>query len=159
MKGFVKNMLFLIGGLTTGLIVGMAVNESMKGGKEKLAVQKLSEFYVVLLQWLKVHQEDRSLEAYFMKNGYRSIAIYGMKELGEALLWELENSSIEVKYAIDRDANTLYVPIDIYTPEENLERVDAVVVTAIHYFKEIEAALSEKMDCPIISLEDVVREA
>ena len=39
-----------------------------------------------------------------------------------------------------------------------LETVDAVVVTAITFFDEIEERLSEKVDCPIISLEDILYE-
>jgi hypothetical protein len=36
--------------------------------------------------------------------------------------------------------------------------VDAIVVTAITFFDEIEEKLSEKIDCPIISLDDILYE-
>ncbi len=41
-----------------------------------------------------------------------------------------------------------------------LERpVDAIVVTAITFYDEIKEELSRKIDCPIISLEDILYEA
>ena len=48
--------------------------------------------------------------------------------------------------------------MDVVTPEDFLEEVDVIVVTAIHYFDEIESMLGEKVDYPIISLEDIIYE-
>ena len=42
--------------------------------------------------------------------------------------------------------------------EDDLKPVDAIVVTAITFFDEIKEKLSEKIDCPIISLEDILYE-
>jgi len=42
--------------------------------------------------------------------------------------------------------------------DDSLEDVDVVIVTAITFFDEIETKLSEKLDCPIISLEDILYE-
>ena len=44
------------------------------------------------------------------------------------------------------------------TPDDELEPVDVIVVTAIYYFDEIEDMLSEKVDYPVISLEDILYE-
>ena len=81
-----------------------------------------------------------------------------MKELGERLYDELRDSEVEVKYIIDKNADAIYADIDVLTPEDELEEVDAIVVTAIHYFDEIEEMLEQKVDCPILSLEDIVYE-
>ena len=42
--------------------------------------------------------------------------------------------------------------------EEKLEKVDAIIVTAVSFFDQIEEELSEKISCPIISLEDILYE-
>ena len=42
--------------------------------------------------------------------------------------------------------------------EDDLAVVDSVVVTAITFFDEIEEQLLQKMDCPILSLEDILYE-
>ena len=41
---------------------------------------------------------------------------------------------------------------------EELEKVDVIVVTAITFFESIENELSSKVEYPIVSLEDVLYE-
>ena len=81
-----------------------------------------------------------------------------MSYAGETLLDELRDSEIEVAYGIDNRADSIYLDLDIVTMEDDLEEVDAVVVTAITYFEEIVEALERKLDCPILSLEDILYE-
>ena len=114
----------------------------------------------MLNQWLLLKQEGKSLEKYFAENGYKTIAIYGMGEMGNRLYDELKNSSVvEIKYAIDKNAAGTYSELEVFDPDDEMTEVDAVIVTAIFAFDEIEDELSEKIQCPIISLEDVVYEA
>ena len=82
-----------------------------------------------------------------------------MKELGVSLLEELNQADVEVKYCIDRDADNIYMNIDIFKPDDNLPEVDVVVVTAMHNFEEISQHIEKKLKCKIVSLEDVVWEA
>ena len=109
-------------------------------------------------QWLQIRQEGKTLVEYFTRNGFKTVAVYGMKELGERLCDELKGSDVTVRYAIDRNADTIYADVDVVTPEEELAEVDVIVVTAITYFDEIEEMLCEKVDCPIVSLEDILYE-
>lgn len=118
--------------------------------------KKFREFYEILLMWLQDKHDGRNLESFFNKHGYKSVAIYGFRELGMALVEELKNSDIEVKYAIDRDARTIHVDYKLVTPDDSLEPVDVVVVTAIHYFDSIKYAMKDKIHCPIVSLEEVI---
>ena len=92
------------------------------------------------------------------KNKYEKIAIYGLSYAGETLLSELQDSSIQIAYGIDQNADSIYSDINVYSLEDSLEPVDVVVVTAITFFNEIEKKLSGKIDCPIISLEDILYE-
>ena len=39
-----------------------------------------------------------------------------------------------------------------------LAKVEAVIVTAITFFEEIEEKLSQKMECPVLSIEDILYE-
>ena len=71
---------------------------------------------------------------------------------------ELEGSGITIKYGIDQRASNIYEEFDVVSPEDELEEVDAIVVTPIKFFDEIEERLSEKVNCPIISLEDILYE-
>ncbi len=114
--------------------------------------------FLMMNQWVRVKQEGKNLTEYFEKNGYHRIAVYGMSYAGETLIEELKGTKTEVAYGIDRNADTIYSDIDIVSMEDSLEAVDAVVVTAITFFDEIEQKLSEKMECPVLSLEDILYE-
>lgn len=151
----------VLGGVA-GVVTGTSVAISRKCNQIMNVVEdkkrKMDSYYFLLNQWLLLRQEGKTLAEYFEQNNYKEIAIYGMKELGERLCDELKNSGVVVKYAIDKNAGTIYVDgnVDIVTPEEILEPVDVIVVTATYYFDEIEESLHEKVNCPIISLEDIV---
>ena len=74
------------------------------------------------------------------------------------MIEELKGTAIEVAYGIDQKADSIFSDINVVSPEYCLDNVDAIVVTAIHFFDEIEEKLSEKVDCPILSLEDILYE-
>lgn len=114
--------------------------------------------FLMMNQWVKVKQEGKNLSAYFEKNGYKRIAIYGMSYVGKTLADELKNTDTVVAYGIDKNADSVYSDVNIVSMEDGLEAVDAVVVTAITFFEEIEGALTAKIKCPVISLEDVLYE-
>ena len=118
--------------------------------------KKIVSYYALLNQWLKIKQQGKSLTEYFHKNDIQSIAIYGYKELGERLYDELKGSDIEIKYIIDKNIDYIRAEIDVYSPDESLPQVDAIVVTATYYYDEIEDELNDLGDFLIISLEDVV---
>ncbi|NBH82472.1 hypothetical protein D7X88_05080 [bacterium C-53] len=143
----------IAGGATgVGKIIGGKLTEARQFSDKHLAL------FLMMNQWVKVKQEGKHLASYFEENEYKKIAIYGMSYAGETLVDELRGSSITIAYGIDKKADTLYADVDIVTLDETLDEVDAVVVTAITFFDEIEAKLSEKLDCPILSLEDILYE-
>lgn len=147
--------------MLVGAAAGAGAVGKKTGGKLNQArsmSDKHLALYLMMNQWVKVKQEGKNLSSYLEKNGYKKIAIYGMNYVGETLLSELEGTGVQVAYGIDRNADGIYSEIDIVTMEDSLEEVDAVVVTAITFFDEIEEKLCEKISCPIISLEDILYE-
>ena len=129
------------GGAAAGKVSSKKINELMEGHK------KVHELYMAFDQWLRIRQEGKTLAEYFEKNNYKTAAIYGMKD-----------SDITVSYIIDKNADSIYADVDVVTPDDELGPVDVIVVTAIYYFDEIEENLSGKIDCPIVSLEDILYE-
>lgn len=159
-KAISKAISVLAGGAAGAMAGSMAMNSVMgKKLKDKNEwFKKVVSYYHLYDQWLSIRQQGKSLVDYFERNNYKTVAIYGMKELGERLYDELKGSDVAVKYFIDKNADELYADTDIFTPDEELKPVDVIVVTATYYFDDIEEMLSEKVDYPIISLEDVVYE-
>ena len=81
-----------------------------------------------------------------------------MSYAGETLVDELKDSCIQVTYAIDKNAGTVYENVNIVSPEEGLENVDAIIVTAITFYEEVKENLTKKISVPILSLEDLLYE-
>ncbi len=157
MKKGVIGALSALAGVVAGIgVAGQTIGKRIK--QKQLMSDKHLALFLMMNQWVKVKQEGKNLASYFEKNGYRKIAVYGMSYAGETFVNELKDSQIELKYGIDKNADQLYADIDIVTLEDNLEEVDAIVVTPIFFFEEIEEQLSQKFDCPIISLEEVLYE-
>lgn len=145
----------------TGAVVGAAtVGKTMVEKVEK--TRKMSDKHLALFQmmnqWVRVKQEGKNLSEYFERNNYKKIAIYGMSYAGETLVEELRRTKTEVVYGIDRNADSIYSDVDIVSLEDDLTEVDAIIVTAITFFDELEEEISKKADCPIISLEDILYE-
>lgn len=114
--------------------------------------------FKVLNNWLKLKHSGKTLKKFFEDNYINTIAIYGMGELGIRLYEELSELDVEVLYAIDQNADNIVgvENLEIITLNGNLKDVDAVIVTPIHFFDEIEKTLEEKGVKNIVSLEDVV---
>lgn len=154
-------------GAIAGSIIGGAVGATIGVGYEFIKeekrldkmednLKKFESFYRLLNTWVEMKQEGKNLAEYFEYNNINTIAIYGMKELGERLVKELENSRIEIKYVIDQNADQIETDFKKVKPDDELEPVDAIVVTAIYFYQDIEEKLSKKVDYEIISLEDAV---
>lgn len=157
MKKAVISAVSALAGAAAG--AGVAGKREMDRRKAEQAMSgKHLALFLMMNQWVKVKQEGKNLSEYFERNGYKRIAIYGMSYAGETLSDELKGTGISVAYGIDKKADSIYADMDIFSMEDRLEPVDAIVVTAVTFFDEIEEKLSEKMDCPIISLEDVLYE-
>lgn len=117
-----------------------------------------------LKRWFELKCENKPLSPYFERNGYTRIAIYGMSDLGTYLLKELADSPVRVLYGIDRQAEKAagklaagrWAGLPIRKPEDTLPEADAIIVTAVYFFSEIDEQLRQKVTCPVISLEDVL---
>lgn len=153
-KGVISVLSTMVGAATGAGLTAKQIAKEVKRQKE-LADKHLA-LYLLMNQWVKVKQEKKSIADYLKNNGYREIAIYGMNYVGETLLNELAGSDIKVKYAIDKNADNIFMDIDVVLPDQILDEVDAVIVTPITFFDEIEELLEKKINCPILSVEDIL---
>lgn len=157
MKKSVISVVSILAGAAAGAVAARKIT-GKRLEKTGAMLNKMHSLFLLMNRWVNVKQKGKNLASYFEKNGYQKIAVYGMSYAGETLLEELRGSSVEVLYGIDQKSDVIYSDIEVMKPEDSLKKVDAVVVTAITFFDEIEETLSAKMDCPIISLEDILDE-
>lgn len=157
-----KGVLSVLSALTGAAVgAGTLGYQKVKQHERDFKVIKKNEAILKMFnQWLIIKQEGKSIAAYLKENNFKKIAIYGMSYAGERLLDELKGTDIEVLYAVDQNADRMFAEVDMITKEEivHQQEVDAVIVTAIYFFDDIEEEMSKLVDCPIVSLEDIIYE-
>ncbi|RKI43225.1 hypothetical protein D7V86_00955 [bacterium D16-51] len=124
--------------------------------KREKTIFKFKSYYNILNHWLDFKHMGKNIENYFIQNNYKKIAIYGMGELGFHLMDELQDTEIEVLYAVDDGLCAHKVRTMIKHNCDDLPEVDAVIVTPIFAYDKIKVQLEKKLSCSIISLEDVI---
>ena len=154
-----KSILMGVSALSGAVIGASASSLKLNGiiAEKQNEKEKFRIMYQLMEKWMRIKQKGQSIETYFNTYGYKNIAIYGLGDIGKLLIIELKDSSVNVVYGIDRNANATDA-IKVVSPNEDLENVDVIVVTAIAYFGEIDQLLSEKVQCPVISFEDIIYE-
>ena len=147
----------LIGGVV-GAVVISNLNQKMLLEKDR-KIDKFKSYYHMVNQWLAIKQNGKRLTDYLETKGYKTIAIYGLGEMGRSLINELEKSKIEIAYGLDKVIGNSFDSIKTYLLDEIediKEDVDVVIVTAIFAFDEIYNNIVDNFNCPIISLEDII---
>lgn len=118
---------------------------------------KMRDDYYLLNHWIELKNFDKNISTYFEEMGYKRIAIYGMAELANRFMEDLNKSDIKVIYGIDRDVSCTITRLrEVYSPEGKLPESDVIVVMPYYAFQTIRKELQTKVTCPIISIEDVV---
>ncbi len=155
MKKILFVMLSVISGAAICAVIMRKFSKDAAQNQEKKII-RLKSYYDVLNQWVSFLHSGNRIEEYFINNSYKTVAVYGMGELGNRFIEELKGSSVNVKYGVDKNISEVRSDIPVYQLEEDLPEVDVVVVTAVFAFDKIAEDLSEKYDCPVVSLEDVI---
>ncbi|RKI79318.1 hypothetical protein D7V90_15980 [bacterium 1xD42-87] len=120
-------------------------------------LQKSILFYWVLTRWLGNMIDGQSVAERITALGYSAVAVYGYAEIGQLLCRELQKSGVEVAYVLDRKVKKAERDdLPVYVPKKGLPEVDAVIVTAVYYYEEIEKELSEFGFKNVISFNELV---
>jgi hypothetical protein len=160
MKKRAESFIAGIGGMIAGIVMGRYFQRRREKKRLYFVGQerdKFQDYYYLLSHWLEAKNNGGNVTEYFIERGCQRIAVYGMGELANRLCEDLQGSEVEVMYGIDRDVcNTISRIPDIYSPEDSLPSVDAVVVTPFYAFDSIQEMLTRKVRCPVISIEEVI---
>lgn len=119
-------------------------------------IDKFQCYYELLSSWLGLRNRGIYLREYFKSHNYKKVAIYGMGDMGLRLYEELEDTGIEVSYAIDKRTGMKLSGLKVAAPDNKLLEVDVIVVTPVTEFIQIRKKLEKICDYKIISLEDII---
>lgn len=123
-------------------------------------------YFNTLMKWKENEQKKHTIARKLRKAGCTRVAIYGMQKIGWILCNELMDAGIEVVYAIDRDAERLAcnapftdIPdVRLNLPDDELEQVDLIIVTALQSYQEIKERLAAKYSYKIVSLKELLED-
>ena len=153
-------------------VVEECENETLKGETEDIPIyydaeetiflkkkmKNLLRYNTLVNNWLCLKERRIDFSLYFNRYGYQNIAIYGMGRLGMHLLYELHESSVKVSCGIDENNERIECEVDVYNPKQKIPKIDAVVITITDQYSEISRRLRKNIDCPMITIEEVVQE-
>jgi len=108
--------------------------------------------------WVSKIQKGKNIEEWFKRKNIHNIGIYGMSHLGQRLSDELKETSVSVKFVVDKNVKDTFTDMKIYSPEDEFENVELIVVTANFYFDEIKKIIEKKGDYKIISIKEIIME-
>lgn len=113
----------------------------------------------IMLKWKQLNQNKILVEQWFVSRGYKKIAVYGLGEIGKALVKEILNSDIEVSYIIDKNINGVsYRGIPVVNLKCVLQEVDCVVVTTMRNFEEVQEEMEKKGRFRLVAFKDMIEE-
>lgn len=154
-----KKTVAVLGGSIIGAGVGgfiMYKSQGKKLVKLQRECDKYLEMFLLLDTWLLNRNNEKKISDYLEKKGIQRVAIYGMGYVGKKLYEELSDEHIEIAYLIDKNKNIHIDDKFIKSPDEELDLVDAIIVTAIYDFEEVRDMMEERCSSPIISLSDII---
>jgi len=109
-------------------------------------------------KWIQNKESGKAIKDYLSELNIQTIAIYGMSDAGKRLYNELKNTNIKIEYAVDKRVVETEEEILILSPNDELRRTDAIIVTAIYDFPKIAEMLKYKTESCIIPLEQIIYE-
>lgn len=112
--------------------------------------------FMLLKQWIYLYQYDHKVYHWLKKNGIKTVAIYGMSDIGQLLYYDLSGNKIDVKYVMDKNYEYMNSEVPIYPLENSLERVDIVIVTVIGANENLLKSIKQNTGSEVITLEEII---
>jgi len=118
--------------------------------------KKIYKYYKFLYWWYIDKNRIKKLKKICNDRKWNNVAIYGMGPIGELIMKSFQDAGVEVMYGIDRNPDTIFFDIDIYTLEEELPKTDAIIITPFVYEKEIKEQLASKVSGDLIVVTELL---
>lgn len=119
-------------------------------------LKRYKSLYQLECLWREWEKERKEFGVFLMRYSINTVAIYGMGRQGKLLYEALKKEGVEIRYAIDKKTIGNKGRLLILSPESELPEVDLVIVTVLYEYNLIAQKMRRKLDCPIISLEQIL---
>jgi len=135
----------------------MAGNEMRVISSKEKKKDKFQIYFNVMNQWLQVYENHsfKNMKNYFDNKGILTVAIYGYGVMGKHLHKVLSQLGIEVQYIIDKNVKEEDCELPVVRPHDKMDYVDAVIVSLVAEFADIECILKKNYGGHIVSIEEI----
>lgn len=111
----------------------------------------------VMNRWMTIIENGGCLTDFFANDKSKSIAVYGIGMLGRRLVRELKTKGYNIVYGIDElKKHNEY--IDVFSPDDDLQEVDIVVVTVLEDEDVIKTIEESSFAGRIVTLVDILNQ-
>lgn len=121
-------------------------------------LDRFHKMFYVMDKWMELKQQGMELVNYLEEKNLRQIAVYGMNLLARRIIAELDSSSVKVAYVIDKNSDFLEEEIRTFSPDQDLEDVDLVIVALVEGEEKIRKKLEKKYKFSAWSFSDILVE-
>lgn len=125
----------------------------------KKDLRRMHKLFSIANYWLLLDIGGDKLGMKIEKKGYQTVAIYGMGELGIRFIEELKlNTSVNVLYGIDRNADRISTYIPVYKLEDiqKKQSPELVIITAYGIDEWLKDNIRKAVGCDIVSIEELI---
>ena len=113
-----------------------------------------------LYRWIKLGQVGIRIEHLLSKRNIEKVAIYGFDKIAKCLVYELENSSIQIQAIIDKRGEQIEICNKPIYSLDNIAEVeaDAIILCPVAPYELVKRELEMHTDIKIITFEEVIYE-
>jgi Glycosyltransferases, probably involved in cell wall biogenesis len=113
----------------------------------------------ILEMWMVLRDREVTVNEFFHNMGIERIAIYGGGILGKHLYYELRETDVAVVCFMDKNTKADIPGTKTVIPGEQIEQVDAIIITPIMEYEKIREDLRKQYDFEMMSIETVIYNA
>ena len=134
--------------------------KTINKSKRQLEREKTKSEYktALLIKWMYLYHYGMTIKDWLDDTDKKTVAVYGMGDLGQLLYYELTDKNVEVLYTVDQNYEYKNSEIQIYPLKDGLEHVDVVIVTLLKPDKGLLKEVHKKTNSSVITLESVIEQ-
>ncbi len=113
--------------------------------------------YSVYDKWLAQTLDGHNPVETFSKAGIKTVAIYGAGYIGKSIYKLMKQTTVQIVFYLDRNANYINLEIPAYTIEDSPQEVGGIIISLFKGAELIKENLKGKFDCPIYTIREFLR--
>lgn len=117
------------------------------------------EYNKILLRWIKLYQQKKSIGDYLQSCGIKNVSIWGMGAVGKLLIEEIKGK-VEIDAIII--GKVIYQKVEGNIPvisiSEIKETSELIIVVPVYDIERIKKEAEEHTDCPVVALDVLIDE-